>query len=90
MKMRIHGQITSAAYYFVDASSVCCISVRRSPVRGSAYLATRLGLTILHISFDPATVTFLSTFSPWADSHSLSIASEGPPAASGPGSSASC
>ena len=81
MKMRMHGQITSAAYYFVDASSVCCISVRRSPVRGSAYLATRLGLTILHTSSDPATVTFLSTFSPSADSHSLSITSEGLPAA---------
>ena len=88
--MRIHGQITSAAYYFVEASSVCCISVRRSPVRGSAYLATRLGLTILHISSDPATVTFLSTFLTWADSHSLSIVSEGPPAAWGPGSSANC
>ena len=58
--------ITSSAYYFVDdPSSVCCISVRRSPVQGAAYPAIRLELTILRIfPFDLATVTFLSAFSP--------------------------
>ena len=55
--------------------------MRRSPVRGSAYLSTRHGLTILHISSVPATVTFLTKFSTSADLHSLSIASKGPPVA---------
>ena len=86
----MQGKITSEAYCFVEASSVCCISVRRSPVRGSAYLSTRHGLTILHISSVPATVTFLTKFSTSTDSHSSSIASEGPPGAWDPGSSASC
>ena len=77
MKMRKHELVTSTACYFVAASSVCCVSVRRSPGRGAAYPATRPVLTFWRIYSDPAAaVTFISAFLTSAGSDSLSIASE--------------